>query len=94
MARIECYLSDELKEKISKMAEEKSVSTSKYISQVLEKHCAENSQSDLIFQKKVMAILCDIYACVLDPEVESANRTSAINRMQELKRQCEEAVAS
>jgi len=62
MPRIECYLSDALKEKLGQLAEQKSISTSKYISQILEMHCNGTDSSNAIFQKKVLAVLCDIYA--------------------------------
>lgn len=90
MPRIECYVSYELKQKISKSAEKKFLSASKYISQILENHF-ELGESQFVFQRKVMAILCDIYSCVFDPDVENVNRDAVVAHMREIKRQCEEA---
>lgn len=92
MARIECYISDALKEKINQLAEQKSVSASKYVTQVLEIHCAGGDNNNAIFQKKVMAALCDIYACVFDSNVRDTNHAEVLTRMQEIKRQCEETI--
>lgn len=92
MARIECYIPDALKDKINELAAQTSLSTSKYATQVLEIHCAGGDNNNAVFQKKVMAALCDIYACVFDPEARDTNRANALARMQEIKRQCEETI--
>ena len=89
MARIECYISDGIKEKVSKLAEKKSLSVSKYISQVLANHC-EGEETQAVFQKKVMAILCDIYSGTYNPKIENENQEAVIARMLEIKKQCEE----
>ena len=91
MARIECYVSDKLKEKISKIADAKSTSVSKLITQILENHFS-TGESQAVFQEKVMATLCDIYACVFDESVENTNHDAVIARMKDIKKQCEEAV--
>ncbi|EKD73870.1 MAG: hypothetical protein ACD_45C00161G0001 [uncultured bacterium] len=93
MPRVECYLPAVIKEKINRLADQKSISTSKYIAQVLEAHCnGAVDHSNAIFQKKVLAALCDIYACVFDPAAKDANHSAVLMRMQELKRQSEEAM--
>lgn len=92
IARIECYIPDGLKDKINELATRASLSTSKYVTQVLEMHCAGGDNNNAVFQKKVMAALCDIYACVFDPTTRDVNYSSALNRMQEIKQQCEKAV--
>lgn len=92
MPRVECYLPEAVKEKINQLANQKSISASKYIARVLEAHCnGTTDNSDIIFQKKVLAALCDIYACVFDSTAKDANHAAVLMRMQELKRQSEEA---
>jgi hypothetical protein len=88
MARIECYISDELKEKIALLAKEKHLSTSKYISHILESHF-DDEENPVIFQKKVMATLCDIYSCVFDEDTEEVNREAVLSRMVDIKKQCD-----
>ena len=93
MPRVECYLPEAVKQKINQMADQKSISVSKYIAQVLEAHCnGAVDHSNTVFQKKVLAALCDIYACVFDPVAKDANHSVVLMRMQELKKQSEEVV--
>lgn len=91
MARIECYISDALKEKIAKTAESKSTSVSKMITQILEGHFSDGDNQGA-FQRKVMATLCEIYACVFDTNLEKEKREAAIAHLREIKKRCEEIV--
>ena len=89
MARIECYVSDALKEKIAKMAESKSTSVSKMITQILEGHFSDDDNQGA-FQRKVMATLCEIYACVFDTDLEKDKREAAIAHLRVINNRCEE----
>lgn len=93
MARIECYISDALKEKIAQLAEAKSTSSSKIITQILENHFSEND-SQTVFQKKVLAILCEIYGSVYDTHLSREKRDAAIQHIRDISAHCEKALLS
>lgn len=93
MARIECYVSDELKEKIATMAESKSTSVSKLITQILENHFSGND-NQIVFQKKVLAMLCEIYGSVYDTNLPKENRDAAIKHMRDISTYCDEALST
>ena len=93
MARVECYVSDALKDKIAQSADAKSTSVSKMITQILENHFAENNQQ-AIFQKKVLAILCEIYGSVYDTHLSKEKRDAAIHHIREISAHCEKALLS
>lgn len=90
MARIECYVSDSAKEKLTKLADKKSVALSKYISQVLESHL-DDGENQSVFQKKVMTTLFEILSCVYNSDAQSANHEIVVSLMRDIKKQCEEA---
>lgn len=93
MARIECYVSDELKEKIATMAESKSTSVSKLITQILENHFSGND-NQIVFQKKVLAMLCEIYGSVYDTNLPKEKRDAAIQHMRDISTHCDEALST
>ncbi len=91
MARIECYVSDALKEKIARLADAKSTSVSKMITQILENHFADIDHQ-AVFQKKVLAILCEIYGSVYDTHLSKEKRDTAIQHVREISLHCEKTL--
>ena len=91
MARIECYVSDSAKEKLTKFANKKSIALSKYISQVLENHL-DDGENQSVFQKKVMTTLFEILSCVYNSDAQSINHETVASLMRDIKKQCEESV--
>ncbi len=72
MARVECYIPDEVKEKLTVLAKKNGYSISKYISHLVENHLEGRTEQQL-FQLKTQAMLANILSSVYDAGIIKTN---------------------
>ena len=72
MARVECYLSDKAKDKLTELANENGCSVSKYIGQIVENQLNHGTETER-FQRKTNYILAQILGSVYDQNISTSN---------------------
>lgn len=85
--KIQAYLTANTKAILAKKAEEKSMSLSRYASQILEES-AEQSITDKVYRAKVLSILSHILTCVYDKEILISNTEVSQELLDKIKEEC------
>ncbi len=88
--KMQAYVDEKTRLLLAAQAQESSISTSKYIAQVLTEH-ANNSRKDKVYRARVIAILTYILSCVYDKETVESNSNVTQELVDLIKSQCEEA---
>lgn len=85
--KIQTYVDEKTRAFLTQKAQEKSISTSKYIASVLAEH-VENDKQNKIYNARILLILSHILSCVYDENVSQANTEATNKLMAYIKENC------
>lgn len=88
--KIQAYVDEKTRLLLAEKAKESSLSTSKYVAQVLTEHVS-NSQKDKAYKARILAILANILSCVYDKEACESNADTTQELMNLIKQKCNQA---
>lgn len=84
--KVQAYVDEKTKAFLCKKSDEKAISTSKYIAQVLAEH-AENEVKNNMYKARVLSLLGTILTCVYDQDLVTSNQNAAQEIMDSIKQE-------